>query len=64
VVRSYPLYFWELVAGPTTHLQLPLFNRQVLCGMFIYYLSSVFICSDDDNEPDGVAGSDEHDEHE
>lgn len=27
--------------------------------MILYYLSSVFICSDDDNEPGGVAGSDD-----
>lgn len=58
MVRSYPLYFWELVAGPTTYLQLPLFNRQVLCGMFIDYLSSIFISSSD--EPDEEAGNDVH----
>lgn len=46
------------------YLQLPLFNRQVLCGMFINYLSSVFICSGDDNESGGAEGSDERDEHE
>jgi hypothetical protein len=58
VVRSYPLYFWELVAGPTAHLQLPLFNRQVLCGMFIDYLSSIFISSSD--EPDEEVDNDVH----
>ena len=62
MVRSYPLYFWELVAGPTTYLQLPLFNRQVLCGMFIDYLSSDFICSSD--KPDEEADSNERDVHE
>lgn len=47
----------EAVAGPTLYLQLPLFNRQVLCGMFINYLSSIFICSS--NESDEETDSDD-----
>ena len=31
--------------------------------MFLYYLSSVFICSNDGNEPGEVVGSDERDVH-